>query len=320
MERRKFLQITAGSLLAAGVVGQVNAQVSEKRSNDKITPVSTEGAISTFGVIADPQYAPFVTNSSRTRYYSNSLYKLSNALEHLDQEQLSFVITLGDIIDREWQSFDHIMPIYDKSSHQHYFVLGNHDYDVSPEYLSSITRMAGLQKTYYDYKKDGIRFIVLDGNDVSVFAPPIGDHRRELAKERLEKLKLAKAINAQAWNGSLSDEQFDWLKNVLDRAKIDNEPVIINCHYPVYPMNEHNLWDSERIVDLITTYPNVLAYFCGHNHAGNYGQKKHVHFVNFKGMVDTPNDSPYSIVQIFKDKIKINGFSTEENRELAIQI
>ncbi len=320
MERRKFLQMTTGALLATGLISQVSAQSKKNSSDEQFVPLPTEGAISTFGVIADPQYAPFVTNANRTRYYSNSLYKLSNALDHFDQEPLSFVITLGDIIDREWQSFDYIMPIYDQSKHQRYFVLGNHDYDVSPEYLSSITRVAGLQKTYYDFKQDGIRFIVLDGNDVSVFAPPIGDPRRELAKSRLEKLKLANAINAQTWNGSLSDEQFNWLTAVLDKAQKDNEPVIINCHYPVYPANKHNLWDSERIVDLLTSYDNVLAYFCGHNHAGNYGKKGHVHFVTFKGMVDTPTDSPYSIVQVYNNKIKIHGFSTEENRELAIKL
>src|SRR3546814_16385991 len=71
-------------------------------------------------------------------------------------------------------------------------------------------------------------------------------------------------------------------------------------HYPLYPENEHNLWDGQRMVDLFERSGNVLAYLCGHNHAGNLGRHGGTWFVNFKGMVDTPAENAFAIAEIFR--------------------
>ncbi|WP_245450059.1 metallophosphoesterase [Chelatococcus asaccharovorans] len=272
-----------------------------------------------FGIIADPQYAPVVPNLKSNRYYANSLWKLSEAITTLNREDLQFVATLGDIIDRHWQSFDDIMPLYDALKHKKFFLLGNHDYDVAADYLNSVVRTAGMPSAYYDFTGGGYRFIVLDGNDVSLFSTPKGHPKQEIARERLRKLQEANAMNAMTWNGSLSDEQFAWLQATLDKAKQAGEKVIILCHYPVFPANVHNLWDSERIVDLLTSYDNFVAYFNGHNHAGNYGEVSGKYFVNFKGMVDTPDISAFSVIEVYGDKIAIRGFGRETSRSLSIR-
>ena len=61
-----------------------------------------------FGVVADPQYAPVPPR--RTRFYSHSLWKLSDAVEFFNGQDLQFVVLLGDIIDRHWESYDHNLP------------------------------------------------------------------------------------------------------------------------------------------------------------------------------------------------------------------
>ena len=270
-----------------------------------------------FGIIADPQYAPVAPKG--TRYYANSLWKLSDAIETLNKENdLRFVATLGDIIDRNWESYSHILPLYDKLKHERFFLLGNHDYEVAADYLGSVLRNIGMRKAYYDFAGGGYRFIVIDGNDVSVFAPPKDDPRREIAAERLASLTAKNAVNAQSWNGSLSDEQFAWLQDVLKKAQASDEKIIVMGHYPIYPLNEHNLWDSERIVDLLTSHPNFVAYFNGHNHAGNFGEIAGKYFVNFRGMVETPTTTAFSIVEVFDNKIDIKGFGREESRSLKI--
>ncbi|WP_173088962.1 metallophosphoesterase [Devosia sp. 1635] len=271
-----------------------------------------------FGVIADPQYAPFPNKVGGTRYYANSLWKLDTALQAFNKEPLEFVTTLGDIIDRHWDSFGDILPIYDQLEHPHFFVLGNHDFEVGQDYLRSVVRNVGLERSYYDFPGGGYRFLVIDGNDVSTFAPPSGDPRLEIAAERLAKLKEAGAENAQSWNGSLSDEQFAWLEERLSSAKAAGEKVIVLSHYPVYPANVHNMWDSERIVDLLTSYDNFAAFFNGHNHAGNYGAIGDQHFLNFKGMVETPDQTAYSTVSVFDDRIEVTGHGLEEDRNLTI--
>jgi 3',5'-cyclic AMP phosphodiesterase CpdA len=228
------------------------------------------------------------------------------------------VATLGDIIDRHWESFSHILPLYDKLKHEHFFVLGNHDYDIAKEYLASVVRTVGMDKAYYDFTGGGYRFIVLDGNDVSTFAPPEGDPRREIATKRLNELKAQGAENAQSWNGSLSDEQFAWAEETMKKAQAADEKVIVLNHYPVYPANEHNQWDSERIVKMLTGYDNFVAYFNGHNHAGNYGETGGKHFLNFKGMVDTPDTTAYAVVEVYGDRLEVRGVGREENRTLKI--
>ena len=67
-----------------------------------------------FGVVADPQYAPVAP--SGTRYYSNTLGKLSEAIKVFNKENPAFVVTLGDIIDRDWGSYAHVLPVYERSS------------------------------------------------------------------------------------------------------------------------------------------------------------------------------------------------------------
>ncbi len=42
-------------------------------------------------------------------------------------------------------------------------------------------------------------------------------------------------------------------------------------HYPIHPPSEHGMWDSERIVELLASSSNVVAYLNGHDHVGNYG-------------------------------------------------
>ncbi|WP_274628711.1 metallophosphoesterase [Arvimicrobium flavum] len=280
--------------------------------------IAQDAPLFRFGIVADPQYAPVVPNLKSNRYYANSLWKLSEAIEAFNQEELQFVATLGDIIDRHWKSFNHILPLYDKLKHEHFFLLGNHDYDVAPEYLTSVVRTTGLEKAYYDFAGGGHRFIVLDGNDVSLFAPPKDDPRREVAAKRLEELKAKGAENAQSWNGSVSDEQFAWLEDTMKKAQSVGEKAIVMCHYPVFPPNIHNLWDSERIVSLLSGFDNFVAFFNGHNHAGNYGEAEGKHFVTFKGMVDTPDTTAYSVVDVYADRIEIRGVGREENRTLKI--
>ena len=89
-------------------------------------------------------------------------------------------------------------------------------------------------------------------------------------------------------------------------------------HYPIYPANIHNLWDAERIVELLTAQDHVVAYFCGHNHAGNFGELKGKYFVNLCGMVDTPDTTAFAVVEVHADRLEIKGFGRETSRVLKI--
>lgn len=272
-----------------------------------------------FGIIADSQYADIEPHFGMNRHYANSLAKLADAIEVFNREDLSFVMTLGDIIDRDFASFDDILPVYESLKHESFFLLGNHDFSVAPRHRPHVAARVGLPSPYYSFIRHGWRFIVLNGNEISTFAPPEGHVYREIAAKKLAALQAEGAINANSWNAALSDAQFAWLGCQIEAAKTDGERVIVMNHFPVYPPNEHDAWDRERIIQLLTAHDHVAAYFNGHYHAGNYGEVDGRHFVNFKGMVDTENDNTYAIVEVWPDRIEIRGFGREQSRTLKLR-
>jgi len=89
-----------------------------------------------FGAIADCQYCQGPDRGSRK--YKASQEKLKQCVEHFNQENLSFVIHLGDFIDRDFSSFDDLLPIYQSLHAPGYHVLGNHDFEVADEYKKQV--------------------------------------------------------------------------------------------------------------------------------------------------------------------------------------
>lgn len=271
-----------------------------------------------FGVIADPQYADLEPNLTLNRYPANSLVRLCDAIEEFNRHDLAFVVTLGDIIDREWKSFDAILPVYEALRHPKHFLLGNHDFAIAPEHLTTVPARVGMPSAYYDFGHAGYRFIALDGNEVSVFAPPEGDPRRDEAKTLMKALESSGATNGQRWNAAIGSTQYDWLVDKLQETKTEGEKVIVMNHYPIFPDDSHNALDSDRMLALFAGHDHVVAYLNGHNHAGNFGAVDGTYFVNFKGMVDTEDSTAYAIVSVYEDRLEITGFGRETSRTLAL--
>ncbi len=271
-----------------------------------------------FGLIADPQYAPIEPNMALNRHYAKSLDKLEAAIARLNAEDLDFVVTLGDVIDRGFENFDKALDVYGGLRHRAFFLPGNHDFSVAPERLAEIHGKLGMPAPYHDFVCKGVRVILTDGNEISLFAPPPSDPRRQAAEARLAALQAAGAKNAQTWNAGMGDDQIAWLDERLKLAAAAGETAIVMGHYPLFPASDHNLWGAEDVAGLIAGSPAAAAYFCGHNHAGNYGALNGTHFVNMKGMVDTPDENAFSVVELFGDRLEIHGFGREENRLLPL--
>ncbi len=125
-----------------------------------------------FGVIADVQYCACET--SGTRNYSQSPAKLSEAVTELNQHDLKFVASLGDFIDRDFESYYTLIRIADglKCPLQH--ALGNHEYAVEEEFKAQIPGLLGLKDRYYSKSLISWRFIYLDGNHVSLYGAEKG--------------------------------------------------------------------------------------------------------------------------------------------------
>jgi len=296
MQRRTFLKIT----LPVALTGRAVAEKSDQ-------PVLS------FGVIADPQYAD--VKPAGSRHYRESLGKLKAAVTELNKHDLKFVVTLGDVIDRKYTSFDDILPLYKPLKAPSKFVLGNHDFDMADADKGKVLGRLGMKRGYYSETVGDWQFIYLDGTDVSTYRYPKDSAATASAKELLGKMRQEKRKNAVSWNGALGGDQLQWFAAELDKVKSSNKRVIVFNHYPVFPLNDsHNLWNNREVVGLIAKHPNVVAYMNGHNHRGNYAVNKTCHYVNLKGMVETKDKSAFAVVRCYAGRIEVDGYETEPDR------
>lgn len=81
-----------------------------------------------FGVLTDVQYCDCDPRDGI--YYRNALAKFEECVHEFNSKDLSFVIQLGDIIEKDFASFDQVLPIYEQLVMRKYHVLGNHDFSV----------------------------------------------------------------------------------------------------------------------------------------------------------------------------------------------
>lgn len=301
--RRDFLGVIAGSAITISLNGCRAFRRDPSRA----------GAPS-FGIVADAQYSD--RDARGSRHYRASLGKLAASVEDFNGQDLDFVIHLGDFIDEDFASFDALLPIYDELTMPHYHVLGNHDFAVSDDKKSAVRSKLGMPGRYYDFGLDGFRFIVLDGNDVSLYGNPEGSRKEALAAELLQELTDKKKPNAQSWNGAVGTEQIAWLESTLEGARSAREKAILFCHFPVYPENVHNLWNDREVIDIIEASGQVVAYINGHNHHGDYAVKKGVHYVTVQGMVETPDRTAYATVLSKEGSLEIDGRDREPDRLL----
>jgi manganese-dependent ADP-ribose/CDP-alcohol diphosphatase len=265
-----------------------------------------------FGAIADCQYCD--VQGDGVRKYSISNDKLSNCVANFNKMNLEYVVHLGDFIDRDFKSFDVVVPIYDQLDVPNYHVLGNHDFSVTDDLKNSVPKKLGMPSKYYDFEVKGWRYVVLDGNDISFHAYKKNSEGQKKAEEYYKQ----NSIESPKWNGAIGTKQLSWLRKVLEKSMQNNEKVILFCHFPIYPENRHNLWNAEEVISLIDAFPSVKAYINGHNHEGGYGMKQGIHYLTLKGMVDTEQTS-YASIRVDTDSIYVTGYGREENRNLLIR-
>jgi manganese-dependent ADP-ribose/CDP-alcohol diphosphatase len=266
------------------------------------------------GIIADVQYADYV--SAGTRYYRSSPGKLREAVKTFKKDSVDFIVNLGDLIDKDFGSFKPILNIIDSSGIKTFHVTGNHDYSVDPRLKKRIPVLSYSKEGYYSLMHKNFRFIFLNGNEISTYASKNKKDAKK-AEDYIVSLKSSGEKNAIDWNGGVSSAQIAWLASQLNDATLKNEKVFIMCHFPVFPENEHNLLNYREILSLLEKYSNIIAWFNGHNHSGNYGNFNLIHFITFKGMVETEKTNSYATIDVYKNKLWIKGYGREKSLILA---
>jgi len=268
-----------------------------------------------FGLMTDPQYADVDADVAQHLYYRHALQKLPQAIAAFNQLPLDFVVTLGDIVDRQADDYAAVLPLYTRLIHPHAVVLGNHD---ALALTTLLADRAALPKHYYAFRLPGWRFVVYDGNDVSLYCNALNGDDRYQAETLLNALRAQGQPQAEPWNGAVGQQQLAWIEQQLQQAQRCGERVIIFGHYPLAPLTRHNLMNSNVLVDLVTSY-NIPCCFAGHDHKGNRAIISQTGFVTLKGMLNGPDAVPFAVVEITKDRVAIQGFGGEASTCFAIQ-
>lgn len=269
------------------------------------------------GLVADAQYAD--VEAKGTRFYRASLDRLGAAVEHFNGRDLAFCVHLGDLIDREWRSFDEITKPLARSRHHFHQLLGNHDFDVLDELKTRVPGRLSMTQRYGTFAHGGFQFVILDTNDVSTYAHPVGSPERAAAATDLERVTAAKLTQAQPWNGGIGPAQLAWLDRTFTEARTTGRKVIVFAHHPVAPANVHNLWNDAEVLAVIDRHPHVVAWLNGHNHAGNFAERQGVPYVTMKGMVETADKTAFATAKILPDRLILTGHGREPSRELAFR-
>jgi 3',5'-cyclic AMP phosphodiesterase CpdA len=266
----------------------------------------------TIGLISDPQYCD--CESSDTRYYRETLRKLEAAVDTFNARKVDFVVTLGDMVDRYPESFDSVLSKYEKLAMPDYKVLGNHEYWLMPDSCKpGVIVKLGMPGNYYDFFYRNWHFAVLDGTELSAYTGVLHPELDEETDSLWQRIQGQ--INAYSWNGGISRTQREWIRQKLTESLERSEPVILFCHHPVFPYNNwHNLWNDTAIVDLITRYPNVVAFINGHNHYGSYGFYRGIQFLTQRAMLETRTFNSFSVLAVYPDRIEIDGQGLNRDR------
>ena len=298
MNRRRFLALST-------------AAVSTSRGAE-----TGEIPLVSFGLITDVQYAD--AEPAGERHFRESIPKLKAAAADLAREKLPFSLHLGDVIDSDFTSFAVVLPLFAGLGHPVRHLLGNHDFSVEDAEKSRVVSTLGMPADYYSFRSSGVRFVMLDTNDVSTYKHPQGSPESQAAEKFLVELSAACPANAKPWNGGVSATQLAWLEKELTAADAAREPVIVCGHHPLLSEEGHQAWNNREILAVIERHSSARAYFCGHNHAGGQVVRNGIPYITFKSILHEPGVTAYSVIRLFADRLVIEGRGREKSREIPV--
>jgi manganese-dependent ADP-ribose/CDP-alcohol diphosphatase len=262
-----------------------------------------------FGILADVQY------EDRADYgacrYRQSLTKLLGAVEELNRQDLAFVAQLGDLINGDEKSYSKVLPLLSKLKHSVYPLIGNHDLCIADSLKADVYKNLGMPQRYYSQIIKNWRLLFLDGNDLSLNAYPEGSEKHQASIVYYDNL----TGESERWNGGIDGTQLQWLENELNASEKNAQSVLIFCHFPLTPESRFTLWNRQEVLALVNRFQCVKAWLNGHHHEGGYHLEGEKHYITFKGMVETAENS-FATVAVYEDKLEISGFGREDSRVL----
>jgi predicted phosphodiesterase len=279
VSRRAFLRSAA----AATVVGPALTLLScapGQRAEPSRRPVR-------FGLVTDCHYAD--AKPAGTRFYRDSLDKLSECVARMNVECVDFLIELGDFKDQdtppvESRTLEHLRKVEDVFcgfAGRRYHVLGNHDMDsLSKRQFLRNVENTGIDSrwSYYSFDVPGLHCVVLDANYRSDGVDYDHGHFD--------------------WtDANIPAAELAWLQ--ADLAASEGGAVVflhqlLDGRGPVYVKN------AAEVRRILQESGKVLAVFQGHHHEGSYSRIEGIHYYTLKGMIEGQGaaNNSYAIVEL----------------------
>ena len=260
-----------------------------------------------FGMCTDVHYADIPSNG--TRKYRQSIDKLTQCVDSMNQRKVSFLIELGDFKDMPVTPdslaalvfLRKIESVFSRFRGERYHVLGNHDEDcISKEQFCSVVHNSHIatNRTWYSFQKNGYQFVVLDACfDSTGHAYNKGNF---------------------IWSDTnIPQTELKWLSGELKIAKL---PVIVFVHQPLSGSIKVSVGNREAVRTILEKSHKVKCVFQGHEHAGGYALINGIHYYTLKGMIegDFPESNSFAIVTLTKDEILIHGYGKAVSLQLPI--
>jgi len=260
-----------------------------------------------FGIVTDCHYAD--TNFAGTRFYRESLDKLSECVDRMNAERVSFLIELGDFKDQgtpavESRTLAYLRKVEDVFRGfrgPRYHVLGNHDMDS----LSKSQFLANVENTgidpsrnYYSFNVRGLHCVVLDAN-----------YRADGADYDHGHFDWTDA--------NIPPQELDWLRQDLAAS---NGRAVVFVHQLLDGQGPLYVKNAPEVRQVLQESGKVLAVFQGHHHEGAYSRIEGIHYYTLKGVVEGSGleNNSYAIVEPKRDHdLIVTGCRKAVSRDLC---
>jgi hypothetical protein len=298
ISRRDFLRLTAAAAAGAGL-GSLSCTTGRRTAS--IPPLVR------FGIVTDCHYAD--VERVGTRFYRESLDKLSECVATMNAEGVDFLIELGDFKDQDKAPVEErtvsylqgIEAIFQQFRGPTFHVLGNHDMDSlsKPQFLSHVENTdVAPRRSYYSFDVKGLHAVVLDANyraDGSDY-----DHGNF------------------DWTGAnIPAHELDWLRQDLAASQ---GPGVVFVHQRLDGTGAVYVKNAAEVRAILDQYGRVLAVFQGHDHQGGYSQLNGIHYYTLPAVVEGhgPDENAYAIVEVHRDQsITITGYHKAPSMRLT---
>ena len=114
--------------------------------------------------------------------------------------------------------------------------------------------------------------------------------------------------NFQWHDCNIAAAQLAWLEKDLAATPL---PVIVFSHQLLDSDDSLSIRNAARVRQILNTFPNVLAAFHGHNHAGRYAQLDGIHYYTLRSVVEGSgqDNNSYAIVEVHPNhNITVTGY------------